>query len=579
MKKTHSKLKVLLGVLTLSAFIFGFTGCQNGTGDNDKKNVTPISSENGLFTAVGTSEGLKITVSDKVDFLKDSGCVITVEGNPFYISISNQDIDNNRREWVFPFTKAGTEYNIILKGNICLDGSKKYSWIEEPLQKCKALGGTDYSKIIDTDKITNSTIDVTFSPKATSDTMDSNFVAKYNIDIKSIEDLIKDKNELKLAQTTFIILLGKLNYAKSKWFTSYTVNFLDKDINELLEYSQGYIPFGPNLPKEAEWSEYDYEYCCYVVPTFQFKKFDDTIFSITNIWSTQKKYTPKDESDVVIFDPATADVSVGEIVEVDGTKYWKVTVDGYGTWINIPEVDLNGKTTFKTTMFGEKEDDANHLTLKLADNDFGEISSPNMSPIITTPKEYTAGHSVQETWNTISKTDIVSIIQPMAIDNIKYEGVNGIVVYIGKITASNNNSLNNNSFKVTYNADAQYSAAVFTVEEDWKSLEVIFADGTNFNDIQFNVLCDTVLEETAWGTAYYTTYPQIFQVNNTLVLEDCLNDLKELSKNPETKTTKIQIQNKTKNGFSIDVISAKVTKTDGTVVYVKPAGDWGSSVQ
>ena len=135
------------------------------------------------------------------------------------------------------------------------------------------------------------------------------------------------------------------------------------------------------------------------------------------------------------------------------------------------------------------------------------------------------------------------------------------------------------AFKITYNADAQYAAAVFTVEDDWKSLEVIFADGTSFDDIQFNAICDTVLSQESWGTAYYTTYPQISKAKNTLVMADCLNDLKSLSNNPETKLTKINIQNKTTEGFSVDVISAKVTKADGTVVSVTPTGDWGSSVK
>ena len=135
------------------------------------------------------------------------------------------------------------------------------------------------------------------------------------------------------------------------------------------------------------------------------------------------------------------------------------------------------------------------------------------------------------------------------------------------------------AFKITYNADAQYAAAVFTVEDDWKSLEVIFADGTSFDDIQFNAICDTVLSQESWGTAYYTTYPQISKAKNTLVMADCLNDLKSLSNNPETKLTKINIQNKTTEGFSVDVVSAKVTKADGTVVSVTPAGDWGTSIK
>ena len=467
MKKTHKSIKVILGVLAMSALIFSFAGCNNGTpatGDGDstgteksgvsdpainggnnggnEEKPTAITSEKGLFSAVGTSEGLEITVSDKVRFLKDAGCVITVENTPFYISISSDDIDKGRVKWVFPFTEAGVEYKIVLKGNF-YDDNDKIQWIEDPLQKCKALGGFDYSKIINTDKITNSTIDVAYSPDGFSDLfpegLENNFLASYDIDITSIEDLILDKSKLKRADIDFVILLGKLNYANSKWYTSFKIDLLEDDINELLEYSKGLIPFGNNKPKDEIWSQFDYEYCSYVVPTFIFNQYPNTCFQINNIWSEQEKYSPNSESgvesEIVIFDPATTDyVTTGEIVEIDGTKYWKVTPNGYGTWINVSSIDCTGKTTFKATMFAEKDDDTIDLSIKLADSNFDYISLIAMRPITTEAKEYTAAHSEDEGWNTLSETDICSIIQPQVQNNSTWDALDNIVVYIGKIT-------------------------------------------------------------------------------------------------------------------------------------------------
>ena len=36
MQKKCSKFKMILGVLAMSAFIFGFAGCQNGTNQHDQ---------------------------------------------------------------------------------------------------------------------------------------------------------------------------------------------------------------------------------------------------------------------------------------------------------------------------------------------------------------------------------------------------------------------------------------------------------------------------------------------------------------------------------------------------------------
>lgn len=138
------------------------------------------------------------------------------------------------------------------------------------------------------------------------------------------------------------------------------------------------------------------------------------------------------------------------------------------------------------------------------------------------------------------------------------------------------------AFTMTYNANAQYAAPVFTVADDWKSLEVVFADGTEFDKIQFAVTSDSVKAEQSWGKEYYAMYPAATKTS-TIVLNDYLEVNKDESDKTlkdygATKITAISIQNKTKDALTVKVVSAKVTKADGTVIDVKPVKDWGSAV-
>lgn len=139
------------------------------------------------------------------------------------------------------------------------------------------------------------------------------------------------------------------------------------------------------------------------------------------------------------------------------------------------------------------------------------------------------------------------------------------------------------AFTMTYNASAQWAAPAFTVEDDWKSLEVVFADGTDFEKIQFAVISDKVEKEESWGTSYFSLYPaatktSTIDINNWLEVETNNESGKTLKDNGATKINKISIQNKTKDALTVKVVSAKVTKADGTVIDVKPVGDWASSV-
>ena len=163
---------------------------------------------------------------------------------------------------------------------------------------------------------------------------------------------------------------------------------------------------------------------------------------------TEKPSDPAgDDKVVTVFDPATYNGEVGEVVEKDGVKYLKVTPDGFKTTIGIsPAVNLKGKTKFKCTMFGEKASDDYQFTVKLSDNESlktgdgkdanGEISSIAMYGIVASPTEKEAGVAEKQSWNAISETMVCEYIQP-AVQERKdnYPAVSTVTVYIGKITA------------------------------------------------------------------------------------------------------------------------------------------------
>ena len=147
---------------------------------------------------------------------------------------------------------------------------------------------------------------------------------------------------------------------------------------------------------------------------------------------------PNDNVNVItIFDPATYDgYAGGEVVEIGGVHYLKITVDGYKTVIGVNPVDLVGKTKFKCTMFGEEANADYIFKIKLADSDYADISNIPMYGIVKTPTAIEAGVAEYEGWNTVSETFLCTGIQPMVQDSTDgYSPQSGVVVYIGKITA------------------------------------------------------------------------------------------------------------------------------------------------
>lgn len=151
----------------------------------------------------------------------------------------------------------------------------------------------------------------------------------------------------------------------------------------------------------------------------------------------------EETTEIVVFDPATYTGNAGEVVEVSGEKYLKVTPDGYNTWIALPEaLNLKGKTTAECKVFAEagqsKLSDCQFF-VSLMDNN---SESPakiyevgTYKPLPTAPTAVTASHFVETQWNKASDTDVCVAVQPVVQDAENgYAAVSNIVVYFGKIT-------------------------------------------------------------------------------------------------------------------------------------------------
>ena len=126
--------------------------------------------------------------------------------------------------------------------------------------------------------------------------------------------------------------------------------------------------------------------------------------------------TPEAETptEVVVFDPAVLSAAPDgtEIVENDGVKYLKVTVDGYNTVVEVPEINLKGKTTFTTTVYADAANDGLKLTVKLADANNADIATPDITPLSTTPTVITATRFGLTSRYIISGTILVKMFGP-----------------------------------------------------------------------------------------------------------------------------------------------------------------------
>ena len=147
---------------------------------------------------------------------------------------------------------------------------------------------------------------------------------------------------------------------------------------------------------------------------------------------------------ITIFDPATYTGNAGELVEEYGATYLKITPNGWNEFIEIPEVDLSGKTTVKFMVYAEEAKNDVQAVVKLQNAAGHGFALPTFGPIIAEPAEAKGSIlSRADRWDSDSQKNVTEDVtdfkcvrlnpytQKMADD---WPAQTDVTIYIGKIT-------------------------------------------------------------------------------------------------------------------------------------------------
>ena len=124
---------------------------------------------------------------------------------------------------------------------------------------------------------------------------------------------------------------------------------------------------------------------------------------------------------------------------------------------------------------------------------------------------------------------------------------------------------------------SQYAEADFIVQDDWESIEITLVDNTELDNIQFKIITDAFKND---GEDYNTGVKYINpEANKTkIVFADQIAKGEPLADEGATAATSLGIINVFEGHVILYVTSAKVTKKDGSTIYVIPSMSWGGSV-
>ena len=557
MKKTHKSIKVILGVLAMSAFIFSFSGCNNGTPDTGDGDSDPIGNGGGTNTKTPDNtntdnpnqDNPTTTDYDVIDIEASYDNWITLD-KPITAKSGYTTIN---AEWKFESKEGKAAYLQLMKGEDTQSSNGVGCTTDFSITSANCLSGSSYIRYF-----TGGNEHASCADEA-------------------------DRIQLAIQDSEYHTVTGKI-YIKKIWLSGYGKE------NLIIYKAKGADDTTPPAYKttNATYSYKDDE------TSFEITTNVDGTFTSTYDGNPSGTYLIKDDLLKIYFE--------------DEIHYFRILENNK---IEIYSLDLT-KATFGYGGDAKEIKDGKLVITNNSKDSYFQLAFPYI-PELADGAAYIYS-KVDPTGTSIyanvgltdaewKSTDCpVTIEKPLGLYNYEKGIYYSFIAinaggWVGTLTIdkicigqkynkedvpspqpNESDDVKNDPFKITYNENQKYAAVLFSVEDDWKSLEVIFADDTNFDNIQFNVLCDTVQSEEDWGLAYYTTYPQIVQAKNTLDLAIELNALKINSNNAKTKLTAIKIQNSTEQGFSVDVVSAKVTKTDGTVVSVKPVVDWGASL-
>lgn len=160
-------------------------------------------------------------------------------------------------------------------------------------------------------------------------------------------------------------------------------------------------------------------------------------------------------------------------------------------------------------------------------------------------------------------------------ENLAFREISDFEYEIDSTEVSGEKGIVGKPFTIKYRG--QWSNAEFTLEDDWSSIELQFAAGTDLDAIQFVLVSDSFEVEQSWGPQYYSEYIELTSSAITIIFDDWLNN--SLKSKGATKIVSANIQYMDQSELSVKVVQAIVTKKDGSKIAVVPKGDWGSEVE
>ena len=148
---------------------------------------------------------------------------------------------------------------------------------------------------------------------------------------------------------------------------------------------------------------------------------------------------------ITIFDPATYTGNAGEVVEEYGATYLKITPNGWNEFIEIPEVDLSGKTTVKFMVYAEEAKDDVQAVVKLQNAAGHGFALPTFGPITAEPAEAKGSILFRaDRWDNDSQKNVTEDVTDFKCVRLnpytqkmadEWPAQTDVTIYIGKITA------------------------------------------------------------------------------------------------------------------------------------------------
>lgn len=233
------------------------------------------------FTAKGVSDGIKITISPALKLKENGGSYISVDGVPFIINITNDDLKNmpGVKEYVFPFTKNNETYNVTVYGGTISDG-----WVSDTV-KCVAGGGIDYTEYVNVAPIENSKLTISYYDEDSG--FESPFKGTLELDFTEYDCVITDSSIFKEFSFKLVVLLGKKDWSNTEWHDDTIIR------NDLSNIPDSFEFVSSKRPEKDKWEKLNYEYGATMDAIIELNDYPGIEFAIPRVFSEQMQYEPK----------------------------------------------------------------------------------------------------------------------------------------------------------------------------------------------------------------------------------------------------------------------------------------------